>query len=52
MNLLRVDMTTKTITIEECKEKYRLLGNRGLIARLAYDEIYPKCDPLLGQTIN
>ena len=46
MNFLRIDMSTKRITTKESKEKHRLLGNRGLIARLAYDEIYPQCDPL------
>jgi len=46
MNLLRVNMSTKEITAEESKEEYRLLGNRGLIAQLAYDEIYPQCEPL------
>jgi aldehyde:ferredoxin oxidoreductase len=39
-------MDTKEIRTEKSRQEYRLLGNRGLIARLAYDEIYPKCDPL------
>ena len=46
MNLLRVDMSMKRIPTEKSKEEYRLLGNRGLIGRLAYDELYPQCDPL------
>jgi aldehyde:ferredoxin oxidoreductase len=39
-------MSSKKISVEEAGEKYRLLGNRGLIAQLAFDEIDPKCDPL------
>jgi aldehyde:ferredoxin oxidoreductase len=46
MNFLRVNMSSKKITTEEASEKYRLLGNRGLIAQLSFDEIDPKCDPL------
>jgi len=46
MHFLRVDMTTKRITIQKVEEKYRLLGNRGLIARLSCDEIDPQCHPL------
>lgn len=37
MNLVRVNMSTKEITAEESKEEYRLLGNRGLIAKLAHE---------------
>lgn len=37
MKFLRVDMSTKKITTEEAPEKYRLLGNRGLIAKLSFD---------------
>ena len=46
MNLLRVRMNTGEIVTEESIKEYQLFGNRGLIARLAYDEIDPKCDPL------
>ncbi len=46
MNLLRVNVSNGNIDTEECGKAYRLFGNRGLIARLAYDEIGPKCDPL------
>jgi aldehyde:ferredoxin oxidoreductase len=46
MNFLRVDMGSKKIMVEEVGEKYRLFGNRGLISRLAFDEIDPQCHPL------
>jgi hypothetical protein len=35
MKLVRVNMGIKEITAEQSKEEYRLLGNRGLIAKLA-----------------
>ncbi len=46
MNFLRVDMSTKNITLQQVSEKYRLLGNRGLIAQLCDDELDPQCHPL------
>ena len=46
MYFLRIDMGTRKITMQEVPETYRLLGNRGLIARLSYDEIDPQCHPL------
>ncbi len=46
MNFLRVDMSTKNITLQQASEKYRLLGNRGLIAQLCHDELDPQCHPL------
>ncbi len=46
MHFLRIDMSTKKITMQGVLETYRLLGNRGLIARPSYDEIDPQCHPL------
>ncbi|MGD0623250.1 MAG: aldehyde ferredoxin oxidoreductase C-terminal domain-containing protein [Thermodesulfobacteriota bacterium] len=46
MDFLRVNMSTKKITVEKVKERYRLSGNRGLVARLSFDEIDPQCHPL------
>lgn len=46
MYIVRVDMTAKKITKEPLPEKYKLLGNRGLIARITYDEILPTCNPI------
>jgi aldehyde:ferredoxin oxidoreductase len=44
--VLRVNVKTGATTFEEAKEEYKLLGNRGLIARVMTDEVNPKCDPL------
>lgn len=46
MDFLRVHLGTGKIAREEVPEKYRLWGNRGLIAQLACDEIDPQCDAL------
>ena len=46
MQFLRVDMSTMKTSTEDVAETYRVLGNRGLIARLSYDELNPQCDPL------
>ena len=46
MNLVRVNMTKGTIVTELVPEKYKLLGNRGLVAHIAYDEIMPTCNPI------
>jgi aldehyde:ferredoxin oxidoreductase len=46
MDLLRVNMRTKRIAKEKAKEEYRMFGNRGMIAKIAFDEIDPQCDPL------
>lgn len=46
MNLLRVNMTTKTVKFEKSHERYQLYGLRGLIAKIAFEEIDPKCDAL------
>jgi len=39
-------MSTLNISSTEIREEYKLLGNRGLVAQIAYDEIDPKCHPL------
>lgn len=44
--LLRIDMTTQTLTIEPYPEKWRLLGGRALSARVLLEECDPECDPL------
>ena len=45
-NVLRIDMTSKTIATETLKEDYRLFGNRGLADKVLIDEVDPTCDPL------
>jgi len=42
----RVNVRTKTITQEELKEEYRLLGGRSLVSKVLTDEVDPTCDPL------
>ncbi len=44
--LLRVDMTTLTVTDEPFPAEWDLLGGRGLSAKILNKEVDPKCDPL------
>jgi len=46
--ILRIDLTEKKVKIADLPEewKYKYLGGRGFGARLYYDEIDPKIDPL------
>ena len=46
MKTLRVDTSNQAIHYEENKSDYQYLGNRGLIAKVAMDEIRRDCDPL------
>ena len=44
--ILRVDMTTQTISFEAFPADWQLLGGRALSARILLDECDPTCDPL------
>jgi aldehyde:ferredoxin oxidoreductase len=44
--LIRVDMTDQSVSVEPFPEKWRLLGGRGLSARILLEECDPGCDPL------
>jgi aldehyde:ferredoxin oxidoreductase len=44
--MIRVDMTTQTASVEPFPEAWKLLGGRGLSARILLDECDPTCDPL------
>lgn len=44
--IIRVDMTGKTVRVEDVPEKYRYLGGRALTSQIIYDEVPPTCDPL------
>ncbi len=44
--ICRIDMTTQTITFEEVKKDYELLGGRGLTSQIISDEVDPVCHPL------
>lgn len=43
--IIRVNMTTKSLTYEE-KEEYKFLAGRSLSSRIIYDEVEPNCEPL------
>ncbi len=44
--MIRVDMTTQTATKEPFPEEWKLLGGRGLSAKILLAECDPTCDPL------
>ena len=44
--LIRVNMTTATVTVEPYPEEWQLLGGRALSARVLLTECDPMCDPL------
>lgn len=46
VDLIRVNLTTKTITREPVSDKYALLGGRGLITQILSDEVNPMCQAL------
>lgn len=46
MKILRVNMTTATITVEEVPREYMGLGGRGLTSTVINNEVQPACDPL------
>jgi aldehyde:ferredoxin oxidoreductase len=46
MKFLRVNMTTKALTIEEVPLQYQGLGGRGLTSIMINAEVPPTCDPL------
>jgi aldehyde:ferredoxin oxidoreductase len=46
MKFIRVNMNTKTITVEDVPQNYLGLGGRGLTSIMINAEVPPKCDPL------
>jgi aldehyde:ferredoxin oxidoreductase len=46
MKLIRVNMGSKTIAVEDVPKDYSGLGGRGLTAFMINAEVPPKCDPL------
>ena len=44
--MIRVDMTTQTATVEDFPEKWKMLGGRSLSARILLEECDAACDPL------
>ena len=46
MKFLRVDMTKKTVNVEDVSDEYIGLGGRGLTSIMINSEVPAKCDPL------
>ena len=44
--LIRVDMTTRNVSVEDFPEQWRYLGGRVLSAKILLQECEPTCDPL------
>jgi aldehyde:ferredoxin oxidoreductase len=44
--LIYVDMTNQTVSIEDFPEEWKLIGGRGLSAKILTKECDPSCDPL------
>ena len=44
--LIEVDMTTQTVSIEPFPDEWKLLGGRGLSAKILNRDCDPACDPL------
>ncbi|HFD39915.1 MAG TPA: aldehyde ferredoxin oxidoreductase, partial [Anaerolineae bacterium] len=44
--LMRLNMTDRSVSIEELPERYQHLGGRGLTSTIIYDEVDPLCHPL------
>jgi aldehyde:ferredoxin oxidoreductase len=46
MKILRLDMNRETVTYEDLAEEWKLIGGRGLIAKIMNKEVPPDADPL------
>jgi aldehyde:ferredoxin oxidoreductase len=46
MKILRVDMEKRRVTLEDLPEQWKLIGGRGLIAKIMNKEVAPDADPL------
>ena len=46
MKFIRVNMSNKTIKVDDIPEQYVGLGGRSLTSTIVNEEIPPKCDPL------
>ena len=44
--LIIVDMTNQSVTFEDFPDEWKLLGGRGLSAKILTRECDPACDPL------
>ncbi len=46
MKFLRVDLSTKSVKVEDVPQQYMGLGGRGLTSIMINEEVEPTCDPL------
>ena len=46
MKICRINMSSKSITFEDVKPEYKLLGGRGLTSKIISEEVDPNCHPL------
>lgn len=46
LRILRVNMSKGKVWSEPLSEAYRIIGGRGLVAKIMLDEVAPDCDPL------
>jgi len=46
VKLVRVNMSDETAIVETLPEEYKIIGGRGLIAKIMNSEVPPDCDPL------
>jgi aldehyde:ferredoxin oxidoreductase len=46
MKIWRINIQTKTHSVEETPQSWEHLGGRGLLAKIMLDEVDPTCDPL------
>ena len=46
MKILRIDMDQGKVTFEDLPEQWKLIGGRGLIAKIMNNEVPPDADPL------
>jgi aldehyde:ferredoxin oxidoreductase len=46
MKFIRVNMSTKALSVEDVPEQYKGLGGRGLTSIMINEEVPPQCDPL------
>lgn len=46
MNIWRIHVQTRTLTVEPTPESWQPFGGRALLARILLDEVEPTCEPL------
>ncbi len=44
--MLRLNMTDRTVALQDLPEAYKLLGGRGLTSAIVHDEVDPQCHAL------